>query len=236
MEVVESPTRSRRLYQYYGRAPMWRALHHKLEAQGVKLRASDNAVVKRLTVGETWLQQMPDSLHRSYCLQYELLKGTPSADDESIERDVMRTVRGETDGSGFLLDRSPGQKMALALALRRVLNGAAVLDHMGYVQGQNYVVDVLLKAGVCEEDAFCLFVYALRHQFLYGLYRTEVPILTDYLAVFERQLAARAPDLAAHLEREGFTSSIYAIEWFTTLFALSAPPLVTLAAMDLFFG
>lgn len=44
----------------------------------------------------------------------------------------------------------------------------------GDVQGQNYVVDVMMKAGLPERETFCLFLYLLRQGHLHGIYRKEV--------------------------------------------------------------
>lgn len=41
-------------------------------------------------------------------------------------------------------------------------------------QGQNYVVDVMMKAGLPERETFCLFLYLLRQGHLHGIYRKEV--------------------------------------------------------------
>lgn len=42
------------------------------------------------------------------------------------------------------------------------------------LQGQNYVVDVMMKAGLPERETFCLFLYLLRQGHLHGIYRKEV--------------------------------------------------------------
>jgi hypothetical protein len=98
----------------------------------------------------------------------------------------------------------------------------------------NYVVDFLLKM-VSEEDAFCLFLYALRNKHLCCLYETKLPVLSDYMEIYERQLAHKLPDLAQHLKEHGFIAPFYSIEWFTTLFMLSCPFDLTVAVWDLFF-
>lgn len=45
------------------------------------------------------------------------------------------------------------------------------------VQGQNYVVDVMMKAGLPERETFCLFLYLLRQGHLHGIYRKEVTMV-----------------------------------------------------------
>lgn len=54
---------------------------------------------------------------------------------------------------------------------------------ISYAQGQNYVVDVMMKAGLPERETFCLFLYVLRQGHLHGLYRKEVGTSTPDRAI-----------------------------------------------------
>lgn len=146
----------------------------------------------------------------------------------------MRTVRGTT---GLLLDlTSDDSRNVFAGSINRVLNALAHVDGMGYCQGQNYVVDVMMKAGLPERETFCLFLYLLRQGHFHGMYRKEVAMLAGYMDKFEEQLKARLPELAAHFEAELYPPPLYALEWITTFFGLAAQPLVALVALDLFLA
>lgn len=118
--------------------------------------------------------------------------------------------------------------------MHRVLTAISVTDGMGYCQGMNYVVDFLLKV-VPEDDAFCLFLYALRCQHICTIYETKLPILSEFMDIFEIQLSFHRPELAASLKEKGFLAPFYSLEWFTTLFTLSCPPALTLFIWDMFF-
>lgn len=54
------------------------------------------------------------------------------------------------------------------------------------VQGQNYVVDVMMKAGLPERETFCLFLYLLRQGHLHGIYRKEVMFLREEIISYIR--------------------------------------------------
>lgn len=146
----------------------------------------------------------------------------------------MRTVRGTT---GLLLDlTSDDSRNVFAGSINRVLNALAHVDDMGYCQGQNYVVDVMMKAGLPERETFCLFLYLLRQGHFHGMYRKEVAMLAGYMDKLEEQIRVRLPDLSAHFEAEHYPPPLYALEWITTLFGLAAQPLVALVALDLFLA
>lgn len=146
----------------------------------------------------------------------------------------MRTVRGTT---GLLLDlTSDDSRNAFAGSINRVLNALAHVDDMGYCQGQNYVVDVMMKAGLPERETFCLFLYLLRQGHFHGMYRKEVAMLAGFMDKLEEQIKARLPALAAHFEAEHYPPPLYALEWITTFFGLAAQPLVSLVALDLFLA
>ncbi|CAM9715655.1 unnamed protein product [Ectocarpus sp. 4 AP-2014] len=180
------------------------------------------------------MQRVPPAVLASYRALYVVLRGHAAAAEDEINRDIMRTVRGTT---GLLLDlSSEDSRSDFAGSINRVLNALAHVDDMGYCQGQNYVVDVMMKAGLPERETFCLFLYLLRQGHFHGMYRKEVAMLAGYMDKLEGQLRGRLPDLAAHFEAEHYPPPLYALEWITTFFGLAAQPLVSLVALDLFLA
>lgn len=151
-----------------------------------------------------------------------------------LYRDVLRTVGAVKDGPKVFQDTSDLGKAGAARAMHRLLTSISITDGMGYCQGMNYVVDFLLKL-VSEERGFCLFLHALRNKHLCCLYETRLPVLSDYMEVFELYLAQRRPLLAASLKEKGFLAPFYSIEWFTTMFTLACPADLTLAIWDMFY-
>lgn len=213
----------------------WINVRMRLDSSDVSLH--DKNVVNTLAGGQKargWMSMIPIGLVSSYRYLYDCVKGLGCEDADIIERDVLRTVGAVKDGPGVFGDTSDVGKAGKARAMHRVLTAISITDSMGYCQGMNYVVDFLLKM-VSEEDAFCLFLYALRNKHLCCLYETKLPVLSDYMEIYERQLTHRLPDLAQHLKEHGFIAPFYSIEWFTTLFVLSCPFDLTVALWDLFF-
>ena len=98
----------------------------------------------------------------------------------------------------------------------------------------NYIAEFLLRS-VSEKDAFCLFLHALRNKHLCCVYETNLPVLSDFMDIYEYQLSHNLPELSDHLKANNFLAPFYSIEWFTTLFTLSCPPVLTLGVWDLFF-
>eukprot|EP00752_Nemacystus_decipiens_P016447 g14702.t1 len=194
----------------------------------------DARALRDLCAGVTWMQRVPPALLASYRALYVILRGDAADAEDEINRDIMRTVRGTT---GLLLDlTSDDSRNVFAGSINRVLNALAHVDDMGYCQGQNYVVDVMMKAGLPERETFCLFLYLLRQGHFHGMYRKEVAMLAGYMDKLEEQLKVRLPDLSAHFEAEHYPPPLYALEWITTFFGLAAQPLVALVALDLFLA
>ncbi|CAM9411737.1 unnamed protein product [Scytosiphon promiscuus] len=225
---------SQQLYSYLGRAGLWKNVSSKLAENGTQLAPCDARALKDLCAGVTWMQRVPPAVLASYRALYVILRGDAAAAEDEISRDIMRTVRGTT---GLLLDLSSGDARSdFAGSINRVLNALAHVDDMGYCQGQNYVVDVMMKAGLPERETFCLFLYLLRQGHFHGMYRKEVAMLAGYMDKLEEQLRDRLPKLAAHFESEHYPPPLYALEWITTFFGLAAQPLVSLVALDLFLA
>mmetsp|Transcript_4772 Transcript_4772/g.7250 ORF Transcript_4772/g.7250 Transcript_4772/m.7250 type:complete len:1355 (-) Transcript_4772:364-4428(-) len=195
----------------------------------------DRIALRELCRGCRWMDMIPKGLVSSYMYLYHCVKGLGCEDGEIIEKDVLRTVGAVKDGPKVFGDTSDLGKAGTARAMHRVLTALSITDSMGYCQGMNYVVDFLLKMS-SEEDSFCLFLYALRNRHICCLYETKLPVLSDFMEVFEMQLGHRLPVLAATLKERGFIAPFYSIEWFTTLFTLACPFDLTVAVWDLFFA
>ena len=140
---------------------------------------------------------------------------------------MLRTVGAVKEGIRLFRDTEEKGKAKLARSMHRVLTAISVTDGMGYCQGMNYAVDFLLKI-IPEEEAFCLFLYSLRNYHICSLYETKLPVLSDLMEVFEAQLELRRPQLVAFLREKCFLPPFYSIEWFTTMFTLACPPVLTL--------
>lgn len=89
---------------------------------------------------------------------------------------------------------------------------------VGYTQGLAFIVAALLL-NMPEEEAFCVFIrlmysYDLRSHFL-----PDMPGLQLRMYQFDRLLEELLPALHLHLVRAGVKSSMYASQWFMTMFS-----------------
>ncbi|CCG83355.1 Putative uncharacterized protein [Taphrina deformans PYCC 5710] len=111
--------------------------------------------------------------------------------------------------------------------LAGVLRAYSLYDPaVGYVQGLHMVAATLLL--YCkDEEAFSLLVKLMKDYNLRSLYLPDMPGLHIRLYQFDRMVEELLPAVHVHLIRSGVTSSMYASQWFLTLFANKFPiPLV----------
>lgn len=93
---------------------------------------------------------------------------------------------------------------------------------VGYTQGMAFITVPLLM-NMESDEAFCLLVKLM---FTYGfrdMYLPEMPGLHLKIYQFDRLLEDKLPLLFEHLKNQKIKSSMYAIQWFLTLFAYKFP-------------
>lgn len=84
-----------------------------------------------------------------------------------------------------------------------------------------------------EEEAFCLLVRLMNQYHLREMFIQDMPGLHLHLYQFERLLEDIEPALCYHLHKRGITPSVYATQWFLTLFAYRFPLQLVLRVYDL---
>jgi hypothetical protein len=104
------------------------------------------------------------------------------------------------------------------LSLVVVLISSRYDQDVGYTQGLAFIVAALLL-NMPEEEAFCVLIrlmysYDLRSHFL-----PDMPGLQLRMYQFDRLLEELLPALHLHLVRAGVKSSMYASQWFMTMFS-----------------
>lgn len=147
---------------------------------------------------------------------------------ESINRDIGRTFPRHVI---FLKENGLGQR-----ALSNVLRAYSALDReVGYCQGMGFVVGLLLGY-IPEEDSF----WVLRRLMLESpwkmaeLYKPGMPGAQLLLFQFEALLDEFVGDVAEHLRKESIVPSMYATQWFITVFAYNFPFDVVVRIWDVF--
>lgn len=86
-----------------------------------------------------------------------------------------------------------------------------------------------------EDTAFCVLVklmsqYGLRNQFM-----PQMELLHERLYQFDHLLQQKLPQVHRHLETQGVRPSMYASQWFLTLFSSKCPLHLVYRVFDLVF-
>lgn len=152
-----------------------------------------------------------------------------SASELDIIRDISRTFPSHVF---FQQRHGPGQR-----SLYNVLKAYSVYDRdVGYVQGMGFLAGLLLLY-MSEEDAFWLLVALLKgavHAPMEGLYLAGLPLVQQYLFQFEQLVKEHMPKLGKHFSEEMINPSMYASQWFITVFSYSFPFPLALRIWDVF--
>lgn len=152
-----------------------------------------------------------------------------SASELDIIRDISRTFPSHVF---FQQRHGPGQR-----SLYNVLKAYSVYDRdVGYVQGMGFLAGLLLLY-MSEEDAFWLLVALLKgavHAPMEGLYLAGLPLVQQYLFQFEQLVKEHLPKLGQHFSEEMISPSMYASQWFITVFSYSFPFSLALRIWDVF--
>ncbi|KAK4402092.1 Ecotropic viral integration site 5 protein [Sesamum angolense] len=118
-----------------------------------------------------------------------------------------------------------------------VLKAYSVYDRdVGYVQGMGFVAGLLLLY-MSEEDAFWLLVALLKgavHAPMEGLYLVGLPLVQQYLFQLDHLVKEYLPKLGEHFAQEMINPSMYASQWFITVFSYSFPFHLALRIWDVF--
>ncbi|KAL7753191.1 GTPase-activating protein [Sorochytrium milnesiophthora] len=148
--------------------------------------------------------------------------------EKLIQRDLARTFPEHP----YFRDRhGPGQE-----SLFNVLKAYACYDaEVGYCQGLSFVVGPLLL-NMPEEEAFAVLVKLMRSYGLRGHYTPHMEGLHLRLFQFDKLLQEMLPAVYQHLAQEGIRPTMYASQWFMTLFAYRFPMELVLRVFDIIFA
>nr|POE65864.1 gtpase-activating protein gyp5 [Quercus suber] len=147
-----------------------------------------------------------------------------------LEKAIRRDLGSRTSFSKYT------QSAGLQDGLFGVCKAYALFDEgVGYAQGINFIAMPLLF-NVSEEEAFTLLVRLMSKYDLRSLFTAEMTGLHLRLYQFERLLEDHEPALYCHLKRRHVTATLYATQWFLTLFAYRFPLQLVLRVYDLIFS
>ncbi|RPB00948.1 RabGAP/TBC [Choiromyces venosus 120613-1] len=146
---------------------------------------------------------------------------------QDLEKVIKRDLGERTSFGKYKVDQK---------ALMGVCKAYALFDpEVGYTQGMTFIATVLLL-NMAEEEAFCVFVKLMNKYKLRTMFQEKMKGLELRLFQYDRILEDYQPRLAIHLKRQGIESSLYAAQWFLTLFTYKFPLQLVLRVFDLLFS
>ncbi|GAA5982181.1 hypothetical protein JCM11641_000612, partial [Rhodosporidiobolus odoratus] len=162
---------------------------------------------------------------------YSNLLSQSSPHEKSIARDLNRTFpKHEYFREGREVG-GVGQEN-----LFNVVKAYSLYDEeVGYTQGLQFIVGPLLL-NMPDEEAFCVLVRLMKAYDLRSHYTPNMPGLQLRLFQFDRLVEELLPGVFLHLLRQGVKSSMYASQWFLTLFGYRFPLELVSSVFDLVFG
>src|SRR4051812_28243200 len=86
-----------------------------------------------------------------------------------------------------------------------------------------------------DEEAFCLLVRLMQHYGLRGHYTPEMNDLQMRLFQFEQLMEEMVPVVYRHFQYQQIRSTMYASQWFMTLFAYKFPLDLVYRVYDIIF-
>ncbi|WWC66780.1 uncharacterized protein I206_100685 [Kwoniella pini CBS 10737] len=159
---------------------------------------------------------------------YKALLKIPSTHEKAIKKDLSRTFPHHKyfqDNAGM------GQE-----GLFMVVKAYSLYDpEVGYTQGLAFIVAALLL-NMPDEEAFCVLVRLMDSYNLRSHFTAEMRGLQLRLFQFDRLVEEILPLLHTHLVRQGVKSSIYAAQWFMTLFSYRFPLSLVYRVLDIVFA
>ncbi|EEA05905.1 TBC domain-containing protein [Cryptosporidium muris RN66] len=164
---------------------------------------------------------LPEHLYFQLCQ----IKEAPCSGD--IIRDISRTFPKHPL---FREKNSYGQD-----SLFSVLRAYSLFNkEVGYCQGMGFIVGVLL-IHMNEEDAFYMLAAIIEKYEMSGFFLPGLPLLNKHLTELRNIFKEQIPLLYKHFKNENVDESMYASQWFITIFAYSFHVDVVARIWDLFF-
>ncbi|KAI8984727.1 rab-GTPase-TBC domain-containing protein [Mycotypha africana] len=159
--------------------------------------------------------------------EYIHLLNQTSPCEKLIRRDLSRTF----PHIPFFKDKEgEGQEM-----LFNVMKAYSLFDtHVGYCQGLHFVVGVLLLH-MPDEAAFCVLIKLMSQYGLRGNFTPQMETLHERMYQFGHLLQTYLPEIHRHLDAQGVLPSMYASQWFMTLYAYRCPLELVYRVFDLLF-
>ncbi|KAI8928101.1 rab-GTPase-TBC domain-containing protein [Entophlyctis helioformis] len=177
--------------------------------------------------GMMW-QLMSNSKSEALEEEYLELLQRGTRHEKIIQRDLARTFPKHP----YFVDADgPGQT-----SLFNVLKAYSIYDQeIGYCQGIAFVVGPLLL-NMPEEQAFCVLVRLMYDYGFRDLFSPKMIGLQLRNYQFDKLVEEQFPVVSKHLIKQDIRSTMYASQWFMTLFAYRFPLDMVFRILDIIFA
>ncbi|KJP89908.1 hypothetical protein AK88_00364 [Plasmodium fragile] len=105
---------------------------------------------------------------------------------------------------------------------------------LGYCQGMAFIVATFILY-MNEEDAFFMLIALIHKYNLNDLFSSDMSLLNEDLFILDQLLLVFFPKTYLHLKKENVHSSMFASQWFVTLFSYSISIVYLVRIWDFFF-
>jgi len=213
------------------RALKWNKMFLKwtdiLKKNNKKIRSRCEKGIPARVRGQAWkllTKATTDQLNLRKLTDYKELLIEDTEHVTQISKDINRTFP-----RNILLMQKGGQD-----SLFNVLKAMAIFkSELGYCQGMGFVTALLLMY-MEEEDAFWVLVQLCRSYEMEELWKPGFPGLAKSFFILEKLLEIYAPKLLEHLQQQQLSTSVYATQWFLTIFLYNLDFAVALRIWDVF--
>ncbi|KAI8971097.1 rab-GTPase-TBC domain-containing protein [Pilobolus umbonatus] len=159
--------------------------------------------------------------------EYKRLLNQHSPHEKLIRKDLSRTF---PNVDYFRNIKGEGQEM-----LFNVIKAYSIYDdYVGYCQGLHFIVGCLLLH-MPDEEAFCVLLCLMKDFGLRGHYTPHMETLHQRLYQMDKLLSIHLPEIYRHLNKHDIRASMYASQWFITLFAYRYPLEFVFRVFDMIF-
>eukprot|EP00744_Colponema_vietnamica_P009768 GILI01013862.1.p1 GENE.GILI01013862.1~~GILI01013862.1.p1 ORF type:complete len:364 (-),score=76.76 GILI01013862.1:851-1942(-) len=148
------------------------------------------------------------------------------------ESDIMRDIARTFPKHVLFRDKNGLGQRSLLSVLRAL---SLYCPDVGYCQGMGFVTGLLLIY-MGEEDSFWLMTSLMQNYGMEGLFKPGLPLLEKYFFQFDELIKFFFPKLHQHLARQGIDHSMYASQWFITVFTYNFPFDVVVRVWDIFLS
>lgn len=166
-------------------------------------------------------------------LIWQLIASSKNSSLESIFNQIVDEASPHEKAIKRDLSRTSFTKSVDQESLFRIIKGYSLFDpEVGYTQGMAFITVPILM-NMSEPEAFCLLVHFMKDYDFRNLFLPDMPGLHLKLYQFDRILEDTLPAVHIHLSRQGVRSSMYASQWFLTLFAYKFPLALVMRIFDI---